>query len=164
MISNASRIALIWIIPNLDQISKLISEARAVPWSVYGTAATVADLVTPAIASGYMGPFWATHKSLASFHILSIFPGVEEGAGAAQGGKPVPRLLAKTVKREERQASRKEKRQPQKGRIPISKELLESEDLDAVAQHCNMRKTSAKACSVSLRQPGLLLQRGAGLQ
>lgn len=35
-----------------------------------------------------------------------------------------------------------------KSRVPVSTELLNSDELAKVAAHCNERKTSAKACSV----------------
>ena len=37
------------------------------------------------------------------------------------------------------------------GRVPVSTQPLDSDNLSTVAAHCNERKTAAKACSVSFK-------------
>ena len=72
--------------------------------------------------------------------------------------RPEPaRLLAKKVKaaKGKRGVQPKESDTPVNvpditSRVPVSRQLLDSDNLAKVAAHCNERKTSAKACSVTL--------------
>lgn len=65
--------------------------------------------------------------------------------------QPARLIAKKATGREKREI--KAHNQPHErceGRIPVSIQPLDSNDLSKVAAHCNERKTAAKACSVSL--------------